>query len=420
MKKKFQQIFYDMRRRPVITGITLTGTAAAVFLFMVFVMMQAVETMPFAPESCRDRIMYGRYIETAWPGAERMMSGSLNFDQAAEIYGDLEGVEKMCHLDGWASTEDAVGPTGTISQVTSRRVDSGFWDIFDFTLIAGRYFTADEVEAGMMVTVIDSSSARRFFGSAEEAPGKMLDIVGENYRVTGVVEDVSPLATQTYGQVYLPLSRIHNFNSGDVALLVKKGVTRESLQRQVERRYDALNARRDTAEEGIYIYHGQPYDQKTVSGPVYSNWTPETPAVDWTTILVCVILLVVPAINLSTMLGSKIQSSIAEYGIRRAYGCTRSRIFADIVAENMILTLIGGIIGITLAILFVYNSGSLFAFVGDSAEASVRPPLSLLLKWQVVALALGACLVLNLLSACIPAWKAARTAPVDAITARNR
>ena len=128
MKKKFQQIFYDMRRRPVITGITLTGTAAAVFLFMVFVMMQAVETMPFAPESCRDRIMYGRYIETAWPGAERMMSGSLNFDQAAEIYGDLEGVEKMCNLDGWAGTEDAVGPTGTISQVTSRRVDSGFWE----------------------------------------------------------------------------------------------------------------------------------------------------------------------------------------------------------------------------------------------------------------------------------------------------
>lgn len=420
MKKKFQQIFYDMRRRPVITGITLTGTAAAMFLFMVFVMMKAVETVPFAPESCRDRIMYGRYIETNWAGQGRMMSGSLNFDQAAEIYGGLEGIEKMCHVDGWLATADAVGPTGAISQVSGRLVDSDFWDIFDFTLVAGRYFTTDEVEAGMKVIVIDSSSARRFFGSVEEAPGKILNYEGENYSVTGVVEDVSPLATQTYAQVYLPLSRINNYGNGDVAFLVKDGVTRESLQRQVEKRYHALNARRDSTEEGIYIYHGQPYDQKTISQPVYSNWTPENPAVDWSTILVCVILLVVPAINLSSMLGSKLQSSISEYGIRRAYGCTRSRIFADIVTENMILTLIGALIGIALAILFVYNSGSIFSSVEGVTETSFTPPLSLLINWKVLLLALGGCLALNLLSACLPAWKAARTTPVDAISARNR
>ena len=244
--------------------------------------------------------------------------------------------------------------------------------------------------------------------------------MGENYRVTGVVDDVSPLATQTFARFYRPLSRTDKYANGDVALLIKDGVTRENLQRQVERRYDAINSRRDSAQDGYYVYHGQPYDQKTVAGEIYSNWTPETPDIDWTTILVCVILLVVPAINLSSMLGSRLQSSISEYGIRRAYGCTRRRIFADIVAENFILTLMGGIVGIALAILFVYNSGSIFAFVGGTHEASVTPPLSLLLSWKVVLLALGACLLLNLLSACWPAWKAAHTTPVDAISARNR
>lgn len=420
MEKKFQQIFYDMRRRPVITGITLTGTAASVFLFMVYIMMQAVETVPFAPESCRDHILYGRYIHTQWPESQRSMSGSLNLEQSDEIYSDLEGVEKMCRVDSWSELADVVGPSGNIAQVTSRLVDSNFWDVFDFKLLAGRYFTADEADAGMKVAVIDRSTARRFFGSVEEAPGNTLSYVGENYRVTGVVDDVSPLATQTFARFYRPLSRTDKYANGDVALLIKDGVTRENLQRQVERRYDAINSRRDSAQDGYYVYHGQPYDQKTVAGEIYSNWTPETPDIDWTTILVCVILLVVPAINLSSMLGSRLQSSISEYGIRRAYGCTRRRIFADIVAENFILTLMGGIVGIALAILFVYNSGSIFAFVGGTHEASVTPPLSLLLSWKVVLLALGACLLLNLLSACWPAWKAAHTTPVDAISARNR
>ncbi|MDE6854806.1 MAG: ABC transporter permease, partial [Muribaculaceae bacterium] len=415
MKKKFQQIFYDMRRRPVITGITLTGTAAAMFLLMVFIMMQAVETVPFAPESCRDRILYGRYIDARWPGGSKSMSGSLNFDQADEIYSGLEGIEKMCHVDAWTCTNDAIGPSGTIGRVTSRLVDSDFWDIFDFNLVSGRYFTADEADAGMSVMVINSSTARHFFGSPDSAPGKILNCSDEDYRVTGVVEDVSPLATQTYAQVYTPVSRVKHFGTGDVALLMKKGVSKESIQRQVEKRYDAINARRDSVEEGYYLYHGQPYDQKTVSGDVYSNWTPESSAIDWTTILLCVILLVVPAINLSTMLTSRLRSSLSEYGIRRAYGCTRCRIFADIVSENMILTLFGGLIGIVLAIIFVYNSGSIFAFIGDSTEVSVTPPLSLLISWQVVLLALVACLILNLLSACVPAWKAARTAPVESI-----
>lgn len=62
MKNKILQIYYDMRHQPVVTWITFVGTALSIFLIMVVVMMQQVSIMPYAPESCRPRLLVGAYM----------------------------------------------------------------------------------------------------------------------------------------------------------------------------------------------------------------------------------------------------------------------------------------------------------------------------------------------------------------------
>ncbi len=53
----------------------------------------------------------------------------------------------------------------------------------------------------------------------------------------------------------------------------------------------------------------------------------------------------------------------------------------------------------------------------DSGD-SVRPALSMILNFRIIAIAFGACFILNILSAAIPAWQAARVNPVNAINAK--
>ena len=168
------------------------------------------------------------------------------------------------------------------------------------------------------------------------------------------------------------------------------------------------------ASEGKWIeYHNSPFDHKLYTTvTVYSNTTPNDSTADAIDALIYALLLLVPAINLSSMLHSRMRRRVSEIGIRRAYGCTRARIISDIVGENLIVTVIGGIIGIAAGTLFAMFYDGLFTDAGGEA---VRPALGMLLNLRTIGAALLACLVLNVLSASLPAWQAARLSPVQAI-----
>ena len=67
MKTKIAKILYDMRTQPVIGWVTIIGTALSIFLIMVVVMMQQVSILSFAPETHRDRMLYGMFIHIVQP-----------------------------------------------------------------------------------------------------------------------------------------------------------------------------------------------------------------------------------------------------------------------------------------------------------------------------------------------------------------
>ena len=53
----FRQTAFEMRQQPLITSVSLIGTAFAIFLMMVVMMIQSVRTVPMAPESNRTLMM---------------------------------------------------------------------------------------------------------------------------------------------------------------------------------------------------------------------------------------------------------------------------------------------------------------------------------------------------------------------------
>lgn len=419
MNHNLRQIIYDMRTQPVIAWVTIIGTALSIFLIMTVVMLQQVYLIPFSPESHRDRMLYGCFFHVKGTENGNEMSGSLNYSRARQLYGDLEGIDAVSYMVKDAASVDLKGSADMAFSGYAKQTDDAFWRIYDFELLAGRYYTPEEVAANTRVAVVGESMGRRLF-DGENPVGRHFTINHRDYEVIGVVGDVSKLATMAFGEVFVPINTENQWHDQGLgpfcaAMLMSPGADPEAIRTQVRARY--AHAETELASEGYEpVYHGAPFDQETIADGVEgSNVTPDPSANRIMYAIIYTILLLVPAINLSSMLHSRIRRRISDIGVRRAFGCTRRRIVADIIAENLIVTVAGGIVGLTAGILFAMFYDGLYT--GGDGE-SVRPALSVLLNFRIIGIAFLACFVLNLVSASIPAVQAARVNPVDAINAK--
>ena len=416
MKQRISQIIRDMRQQPLVATVTFIATVLSIFLFMVVVITTRVKVVPFAPESCRDRLLVGQYIHIADPGNGNYgSSGGMSYATARKLYGGLKGVEHTSYFQS-LQTQSACGEDGKYFNVYTRPTDSEFFKIFDHKLIAGRYYTAAEAASDLPVAVVSERTARKAFGTVD-CTGREISLNHKRYRVVGVVSDHSFLAATACGDVFLACGSDENqdmFGDTSVALLVAEGTDFGEIRRQVKARYAEL-ATEIKSEGWTPVYHEQPYDQETIAlGQQGSNVTPEPSGDSRLRIFFYAILLIVPAINLSSLLHSRMQRRVSEIGVRRAYGCTRGRIIADIIWENFLITLAGGLVGVALGVIFAMTYSDLYANM-DNYGQTLAPALSAVINWGTVAMAIGVCFILNIISASIPAWQASRLNPVEAI-----
>lgn len=424
MKNKILQILYDLRHQPVISGVTLIGTALTIFLIMIVVMIQQIPVLPFAPESNRPRLLLGCNMHLESLNDNGVRCAGLSFNAAKKLYENLKGVECISYFQQYAQKEDVKGPTAKLFLANGRKADADFFKIFDHTLLKGRFYTREEADAMENVAVVAETTAYKLFGDIDPI-GQTFQYGFKPYRVVGVVKDNSPLATLGSGDVFIPTSQ----NDGDmsfeeyrgntsVALLAEPGVDFGSIRNQVKARYAALST--ELEESGWKaIYHESPYDIETVSFALGGvNTTPDMQSVRKSRFLIFMLLLLVPAINLSSMLHSRMRRRISEIGVRRAFGCTRSRIILDIISENFLITLAGGILGLFLGIIVGINYSALYD-TGRNIGEGGTPALSMMFNWTILLTALAVCFVLNIISAAVPAWQASRVNVVDAINANK-
>ena len=174
------------------------------------------------------------------------------------------------------------------------------------------------------------------------------------------------------------------------------------------------------AESGYeLIYRNRPYDQEKQAIAFAANWEPDVKAARRQRITIFVILLLVPAINLSSMTQSRLRQRVSEIGVRRAFGSTRMEMMGQIVMENLIVTLFAGLVGLFFSVLFAYLGNS---FLFQDYSATLSPPevnASILLQPSTFMYALLFCFILNFLSTGLPAWKASRTSIVNALGGRT-
>ncbi|MEP6750824.1 MAG: FtsX-like permease family protein, partial [Bacteroidota bacterium] len=127
-----------------------------------------------------------------------------------------------------------------------------------------------------------------------------------------------------------------------------------------------------------------------------------------TAIFIFVLLvMLLPTLNLVNINITRIMERSSEIGVRKAFGASSKTLVYQFIVENLILTLLGGLIGIVLSFIALQIINS----------ANLIENLTLSINFTVLFFALLTCLIFGLLSGVYPAWRMSRLNVVTALKA---
>jgi len=270
-------------------------------------------------------------------------------------------------------------------------------------LLVGRHLIADDIESARPVAVIGADLMDAFFPNSEPL-AKEIVIDGARFRVVGVGERKGKVFGQSQD----------NFVWTPITTFRKAFGSRRSVNIQAEARsMDVFEKAQDQARLALrnrrHLAYSDPDDFNIETGEsVMELWNSATQGIYVVTIVVTLISLLVGGVVVMNIMLVSVTERIKEIGVRKALGARRRDIQRQFVVESVLLTGIGGILGVLGAAVFSFVVSKLMTgFVGDEFTAPVQ-------IWAVVVAVLSSSVV-GLVAGIYPASRAAALDPVVAL-----
>jgi putative ABC transport system permease protein len=259
----------------------------------------------------------------------------------------------------------------------------------------GRFLSAADAEGGRPVCVIGSTVATNLF--VRESPlGKKILIGQQPFEVIGVLEKQGDLFGQFDNQAIIPLPQMTAsfLHTRDVELIEVKVKDVTDLESAKEELHSVMRRVRRLAP-------GEPDDfainqQEQILGMVHKI----TAILGGIGLFITGLSLFVGGIGIMNIMFVSVAERTREIGIRKAIGAKRRTILLQFLTEAATICLIGGAIGLGIA-------WPLTWLLAQYLPTSLSP--------TVVSLALLVSLATGVASGIVPAWRAARMNPVDAL-----
>ena len=427
LKTYFKQALALFRQNRLFSTLYVAGTGLAIAMTVVMAVVYYVKLAPVYPEVNRGNTLY-LTSASFHSDKERMTTQfRLSFQAVQEWMYPLKNVEEVSAIVDYGMENSTYIQPADLSgdfNVAVKLVDPAFFRIYSFRFLEGNPFTDSDWESGIHTAVISDDLARRLFGTTKDVVGRSFSLDYVNYRVCGVVRGASYLTSQSYAQIYLPYSVDENYKEPSTAQFPYCGKFSVTFLVRDEAQADALRAEIKDLTRRVNLQYKDQWQMELWKQPtshwlsVFQSYPSDAGFNPWKTagylIVVVLVLLLVPALNLSGLIASRMESRLAEMGVRKSFGAGRNILLSQVMWENFFLTLAGGLLGLVLAWIVVYLGREwIFTLLDRWSEAvpqGVDAYVSgeMLFAPAVFLIAFLLCLVLNLLSALLPAWLSLR------------
>jgi putative ABC transport system permease protein len=277
-------------------------------------------------------------------------------------------------------------------------VSANFFDVLGMTPGQGRHFRAGEDEPGAeRVAVVDHAAWQRRFGADPGLVGRTLVLNGEPFTVVGIAPEAMKMPFDEI-EVWIPAQHYPNYslerNSGAYGLFgrLAPGVSRE----QAEAELGAIAAR---------LAETYPQTNRVVGVQIKGF---HDSLVDGTTRPMLLLLLgvvgfvlLITCANLANLIFVRNLSRLRTLAVRAALGASRARLLRLLLAETVLLGLVGGLVGLVVALWGV-------EFLREANPVSLPEVFRPALDARVFGFTLGVSLLAGLLFGAVPAIQLSR------------
>lgn len=275
-------------------------------------------------------------------------------------------------------------------------------------IIQGRFISYSDIESKRKICVIGTGVVKGLYDKNEEALGSYIKINGVNFLVVGTFKMSNSQGNneQQASTIYMPFTTFSQaFNRGErvgwMAITAEDGVPVTSIKEQV---FDLMKFRHKVhPEDDRAIGH---FDLSERFARITGLFT----IFSLVGYFVGALVLMSGIIGINNIMLIVVKERTKEIGVRRALGATPWMVKGQILQESLVLTILSGMVGVSFAALVIWIMNTILDSVGP-VENFANPSVSM----QVVFTALIILVVSGLLAGLIPANRATKMKPVDAL-----
>jgi len=261
---------------------------------------------------------------------------------------------------------------------------------------AGRFFDREDSAAHNKVGVITEKMAKTVYGSNEAAIGKIIKLNGLPFTIIGTFRE----SVETFGEsevtdngIAIPYSVARYFLETNEVKLIYYSMEDSSMVRSATEQIKRAVQSRHRADSV--------YDVKNLT-ELLATADRITVGLTWGLLGAAMVTLIVSGIGIMNIMLATVSSRIREIGVRKAIGATSREIRYQFLAEAILISLIGGVVGIVIGLALPYS----VRFLTD-----YRIPIS---GWSAVIAIIVSSLV-GVIFGTVPATRAAQLDPVESL-----
>lgn len=405
LKNYIKMAWKVLLRRKFFTAISLFGISFTLLVLMLATAAVTYTLDPAKSGSKLDRTLIASRIE--YRSEDNHIISTIGYEFLIKNVRTLTWPERVSIFSNNRTTVCYVNNRKLTVDV--KYADANFWVIMECPFLEGRPYDSATVAGGAKVAVIGDKMRRSYYGDVS-ALDKALNIGGEKYRVVGVIDNRDIPLMPASADVYFPMQKeISDPWSTDywgtcmaLVLAPRKGDF-GAIQDELRARTEEIK-RQNPEITTLTCIMGTPLDE------LAHLFFPDSPARGKVVLisvglLIALLFMLLPTVNLVNLNLSRIIERFSEIGVRKAFGASSTTLVGQFIVENIILTLIGGAIGLigTVLALAVVNSSGLIPFG------------HFVLNLKVFFFSIIICLFFGLFSGVYPAFKMSRLHPVEAL-----
>lgn len=287
-------------------------------------------------------------------------------------------------------------PGGQVRDVLVLGVSAEYFWVRNLETLTGRFLEDNDIQTRGKVAVITQSLAITMYGSTEAAVGRTIKLSGIPFMVVGTFRE----RVDTFGQseitddtVLIPYTVARFFTGTNTVKQLYFSVSDPSDIPVASAKIQSILQSRHRSES---VYKVDNLTELLTVAARIGN------ALTMVLLLIAVLTLLVSGVGIMNIMLATVNSRIREIGVRKAVGATNAEIRAQFLTEAVLISLIGGLVGIAIGMALPISVRVL---------TNYRIPIS---GWSVIIAVLVSSLI-GVLFGTMPAARAARLDPVESL-----